>query len=103
VRDGVSKGDLAMMDYEHEINSLAAETLAIQTLLTHVLGRLAQADPQMYAAIKAGFDDAASDAENTAIKFGKTASPHHIVKALGIIEALRTATLGNPDKPKHGV
>jgi hypothetical protein len=32
------------MDTEKEINSLAAETLALQTVLTHILDRISQAD-----------------------------------------------------------
>jgi len=91
------------IDYEAEITALAAETLALQTVLVHVLGRLAVLDAGLADAIKFGFDDAASDAESTAIKFGKSASPDHMVKALHIVEELRTATLGNPDKLKHVV
>ncbi len=91
------------MDHDKEITALAAETLALQTILTSVLNRLGATDPRIGEAIRGGFDDAASFVENMAIKFGKSASPEHSVKALGIVEQLRTATLGEPDKPKHGV
>ncbi len=91
------------MDYEHEINSLFVEAIAIQTVLAHVLDRISRIDDQCFDAVKRGFDDAANDAEDTAIKLGKTASPDHLVKAIRIIEELRTATLGNPDKPTHAV
>ena len=91
------------MNCAHEIESLAAETLALQTVLAHILDRIARVDRSLAIAIQQGFDDAASDAEHIAIKLGKSASPNHIVKSLAIIEHLRTATLGNPDKPKHAV
>jgi hypothetical protein len=91
------------MDHDLEIIALSAETLAIQTLLAHVLERIAKVDPQLDSAVRSGFDDAANDAENMAIKFGKAANAGHTVKALAIIEALRTATFGNTKKPRAGV
>ena len=89
------------MDTEKEVRSLAAETLALQAILTNVLSRLATADEKTAAAIRKGFDDAASQVENMAIELGKAASPDHTVKAIGVVEQLRAATLGNPDQPKH--
>ena len=91
------------MDYDHEINSLAGETLAIQVVLANVLREISKIDRRFYDAIKLGFDNGASEAEDLAIRFGKAASPEHLVKAIRIIEELRTATLGNHDKPRHGV
>ncbi len=91
------------MDTEKEINSLAAETLALQTVLTHILDRISQADARLASAIREGFSDAASDVEDLAIKFGKAASPHHTVKALGTVETLRAATLGDHDQPSHSI
>jgi len=91
------------MNIEAEIHSLAAESIAVQAMLAHVLSRLAALDPHLAASIRQGFDDAASDAENLAIKFSKTASRNHLVKALAIIESLRATTLGQSDEPKHAV
>jgi len=91
------------MDYEGQIVALNADTLALQALLVHVLKRVAVHDAKLAHAIKLGFDDASSVTEDSAIKFGKAASPEHIVKAIRIIEELRTATLGHPDKPKHAI
>jgi hypothetical protein len=88
------------MAIEDEINALAAETLAIQVLLAHVLDRVASADLRIAAAIRAGFDDAANDIEDTVIKLGKAASPDHAVKALAIVEYLRAATFADKDRPK---
>jgi hypothetical protein len=91
------------MNYDAEINSLSAETLAIQAILANVLREIGKADPMLRDAIKLGFDDAASMVENIALCLGKAASPDQSVKAIRIVEELRTATLGNPDKPRHGV
>ena len=91
------------MDHEREIYGLSAETLAIQRIVACVLSRIAIINPAFDSAIKLGFNDAASEIENMTFKFGKAASPDHLVKALAIVEQLRTATLGHPDKPTHGV
>jgi hypothetical protein len=92
-----------LANHQVEIESLAAETLALQTILAHVLDQVAKVDVRIAAAIRKGFDDAADDTEDIAIKLGKSASPDHTVKALGVIEYMRTATFGYQDKPKHGV
>jgi hypothetical protein len=91
------------MDYDHEINSLAAETIAIQNVLAQVLYRISRISPAFETAILQGFNDAASSIEDSAIIHGKAASPDHLVKAIRIVEELRTATLGHKDKPRHGV
>jgi hypothetical protein len=91
------------MNYDAEINSLSAETLAIQAVLANVLREAGKADPILRDAIRLGFDKAASMVEDIAIRLGKAASPDQSVKAIRIVEELRTATLGNPDKPRHGV
>jgi hypothetical protein len=88
------------MDYDAEINSLTGETLAIQFVLPNVLHEISKSDSKLRDAIKLGFDNAASDAEDFAFR---SASPDHAVKAIGIVEELRTAALGNQDKPRHGV
>jgi hypothetical protein len=53
--------------------------------------------------ISIGFNNAASLVENLAIQAGETVPPEHLVKALRIVEELRTASLGRHDKPRHGV
>ena len=90
-----------LASHKTEIEMLAAETLALQSILAHVLAEVAKVDIRIAAAIRKGFDDAESDAEDTAIQVGKSASPNHTVEALGIIEYMRTATFGDQDKPKH--
>jgi hypothetical protein len=91
------------MDKEHEIASLGAETIALQAVLTNVLHQLALSNPDLGGAIRLGLDNAANEIESLAITAGKTARPDHLVKALGIVEELRTMTLGKRDKPKGGV
>jgi hypothetical protein len=86
-----------------EIESLAAETFAVEAILTMVFYRLGRVNPAIAAAISSGFDDAASFIETTAIKRGKTATPQYVVEALRIVEQLRTASLDNQQKPKHRV
>jgi len=84
---------------EKKIATLTANMVATQAVIVRVLGRLMREHPTIAAAIRHGFDDAASQAESTAIQF----PADHSVKTFGIIEELRAATLGNPNKPKHGV
>jgi hypothetical protein len=54
-------------------------------------------------AVRVGFDDAANQVEAIAISAGRAARPDHLVKALSIVEELRSIAVGNRDKPKHGV
>jgi hypothetical protein len=91
------------MDLEKEITALAAETLALQAILTSVFTQIGRLDPRIADAIRAGFDDAASFVEDMAIKLGKSASSEHTVKALSIVEQLRAGSLDKPDQPRHGV
>ena len=71
--------------------------------MASVLREISKIDRRFYDAIKLGFDDSASKTEDIAIRFGKAASPDHLVKAIRIVEELRTATLGNHDKPRHSI
>jgi hypothetical protein len=86
-----------------EVESLAAETLALQAIVMGVFGRLASANPALHEAIGLGFDDAANYVEQITIKLGKQASPAHTSKALQIVEGLRSTALGRPSGPKHRV
>jgi hypothetical protein len=91
------------MDHDQEIAALGAETLALQSILTNVLLQLGKEDLIIGLAIRRGFDDAANEIENLAIQLGKAARPDHVIKAVRVIEELRTASLGDRDKPKHAV
>lgn len=88
---------------KQEIEALAGETLAIQVILTNVLRQMLTINPRAHGAIVAGLNNAANQIEDMAIRFGKTASPEHTVKAIRIVEELRTAVLGDHDKPRGRV
>jgi hypothetical protein len=53
--------------------------------VTNVLREVCKTDPRLLNAIKLGFDDAASQVEDLAIRFGKAASPEQSVKAIRIV------------------
>ena len=79
---------------EHELMVIRAETLAIQAVLTNVLFELKLLDPTLADAIARGFDNAANQIEERVIQAGTAVSSDTLVKALGIIEDLRTASRG---------
>jgi hypothetical protein len=86
---------------EHELMVIRAETLAIQAVLTKLLFELKLLDPTLADAIARGFDNAANQIEDRAIEAGKAAASETLVKALSIIEDLRTASIGGHDRPRH--
>ena len=90
------------MDYDSEIRQLAGETLAIQRLLVAYLSHIA-VDANGRRIVGAAFDEAAGFLEGQTIKFGKAVPSEHLAHSLRVVEDLRTATLGNPEKPKHAV
>jgi hypothetical protein len=92
------KRDLAAVN--GQIESLSAETLALQFVLSGVLNELLELNPAMLPAILKGFDAAANVAERLSIQHGKSAG--HLPRTLEIIEQLRTSVKGQ-DKPRHGV
>ena len=75
------------MDTEHEIMSLSAETIAIQTLLVSVMRRLPKAD------IETAFNEAIDSSTIMSMKLGTRDNAPHLGKALEIIEKLREAVL----------
>lgn len=88
------------MNIEKEIHALSAETLAFSIIMGSVLSKLA-GNPLLRAAIAEGFNQSADVAETIAVKFGRSSSPEHTVKALRIIEEMRNMVLGNEGKPKN--
>ncbi len=90
------------MDTEKEIHSLSAETLALSIIVGNVLGKLAKI-PTLRPAVIEGFDQSLDVAESVAVQFGKAASPEHTMKAMRIIEEMRTVVLGVGDGPKRTV
>jgi len=85
------------LSVQEQFETLAGEALSAQLLLVALCKHLRNIDSLHADAVAAAFDDAASQAESFAIQFGKTASPHHVVKAGRIIEDLRTAAFRDED------
>jgi hypothetical protein len=85
-----------------ELDSLHAETLALQTILITLLIRML-ATPHVGAIVAPSLNEAANRLEDFAIMMGERASPGHVVKALEIVEQLRSATVGDSPKPRHDV
>jgi hypothetical protein len=101
---------------QSEIRVRAAETLAMQHILSNVLSELKLIDPQIAGAISRGFDNATRQLddrlvaligdpsiEDNAIKAGKSVPPEHLIKtvaALGVVEELRTASLGRSGRSR---
>jgi hypothetical protein len=93
----------AMDEIKTDIAKLAAETLALQTLIVAFLGRLSSGDANHAAIIRAAFDDAARFLEDRAIEHGTASHAQHLPHSLRVIEELRAATISYEYKSKHGV
>ena len=87
------------MDFEREIRSVSAETLAYGIILGNVLSKLAE-NPSLRLPIVEGFNQAADVAGIVAIQFGKSVSSDHTIKALRIVEEMRALVLGVEGTPK---
>jgi hypothetical protein len=83
-----------------EIVSLNAEKLAIQFVLTCLLGKLGDRAPGIRPQILQAFDEAANYAEQFSIVGGKQSG--HLPETLRIIEQMRLMLVGR-DKPKREV
>jgi hypothetical protein len=85
---------------EQELKALRAETIAIQAVLTNVLFELKLLDPVLADMVSRSFDQAATQIENSALQLAEDAAASEpLVKALSIIEDLRTASLNRQDGP----
>ena len=91
------------MDYDKEITAVAAKVTALQVLIVQICIAASRQDRALGLALRSAFDEAANFMEDQAIRLGKAASPEHTVKAVRVIEELRTATFGDEKKPKSGV
>jgi hypothetical protein len=89
------------MEYDAQIRSLAGETIAIQRLLIALLSRMAASDVALSGIVSASFDEAARVLEDMTIKLGASVPPEHLAHSVRVVEDMRTATLGNHQKPKH--
>lgn len=85
--------------HKNQIDALAAETLALQFVLTALLGHLRNR-PETRGLVDQSFSDAADLVEHFSLSEGERSG--HAPQALNIIEQLRIAAAGKSD-PKHGV
>lgn len=91
---------VALAEHKKQIEGLAAETMALQFILSGVLGKVIEAIPQAEPIIISAFDAAANAAERLSLERGKSSG--HMPKTLEIVEQLRTSVKGK-DRPRHGV
>ena len=73
----------ALASHKTEIEGLAGETLALQTILFWLLFHIQRNTPNP---IEQALDIAANMVEDQAIAAARKSSPQHLAKALGIIE-----------------
>jgi hypothetical protein len=78
--------------HKREIESLYGELFALRALLFYLLEFSARTSDDM---VRGVFDAAADHVENASIRHGKSASPEHLVKALGIVEDFRSKIFPN--------
>ncbi|MBI5260250.1 MAG: hypothetical protein HY852_00345 [Bradyrhizobium sp.] len=90
------------MDLEKEIHALSAETLAHSIMIGNILSKLAR-NPDLRSAIAEGFDQSLDVAQTVAVQFGTAASPDHTLKALKIIEEMRSTVLGAGPGPNRQI
>jgi hypothetical protein len=86
---------------ESEPRTLAADVLAVRTVLAHVLGRICQLDPILAEAIQNGFEDAVDKIRKTAAKSRTRMTSHQVVEALAAVEALRAVLSNRSDNRGH--
>jgi hypothetical protein len=89
-----------MEQMKGEIEMAAAESLALQYIVTMMASNLGNAYPPMRPIILQAFDSAANVAEHLSIERGSRSG--HVPETLRIIEQLRSAVKSN-DQPKHRV
>lgn len=77
------------VDVEGELSSLAAETMALQLILTSLINAISKSVPDGARIAKLAFDEADLMAEAMVIRIGKQGRPDHTGKILPIIDQLR--------------
>jgi hypothetical protein len=84
---------------ETEPGTLAADILAVRTVLAHVLARIYRLDPILAEAIQDGFEDAVDKIRKT--KSRARVTSHQLVEALAAVEALRAVLSNKSDNRGH--
>jgi hypothetical protein len=88
---------------QHEVYNLAAETMALQNIMVGVFEGLLRMRPELRAAIEYGFESAVNITEDIAIQHGTAANPEQTVRAIEIVEALRSGVFGIQQRPTGGI
>lgn len=91
------------MEVEKEINSLCAETIALQTILVHTFRALVARDPSLKPVLEEAFGNAISQLDGAAIHFGPKMRNDHLLEATKIADKLWDASLGGHTGPQNGV
>lgn len=91
------------MDIQSTLNGLGAETLALQTMFAKLARNLSELSPAHAQAVRGMFDESSDFLEQFAVIAGKSASPEHTIKAIRIVEEIRSNVVGDPNQPRHGV
>ena len=81
------------MDFELEINNLAAEALALQSLMVAILSQFGNRSPADQMLLTRAFDAAERYIKDHADRDARVGRPEQIDKAIRMVEELRTATL----------
>jgi hypothetical protein len=88
-----SSGIGLAMSIQTDDRAIAAELLAVKTVMAHVLGRINQLDPVLADAIQGGFGDAAAHINKMVTHSGKGATAERAARAIAVVETLRAAML----------
>ena len=91
------------MNLEAEVYGLAAESLAHHVMFAKLCRGLVASSPQLADLVGQMFDKTIESLEQIAIKQGAQSPPEHTLKALKIVEELRSSVIGDPRHPNHGV
>jgi hypothetical protein len=86
------------MDTTKEINSLSAQTLALEAIVTSLCCRLRDLSPVYDPPIRLAFEDATNLVEHMTIILGTKSSQNHVLHVLAagkVVESLQTAIFGN--------
>jgi hypothetical protein len=98
--DEIAALKAGLAEAKHEINLLAAETMALQFLVVNMCSCVSQRAPELQEAFLQAFDSSANVAERLSIREGRKAA--HMPESLRILEELRAAFAGG-SKPLHAV
>jgi hypothetical protein len=80
-----------MKPSDRNAEDLAADVLAVKTVIGQVLGRVHQLDPILADAIEGGFEDAVVRIQKITTRLRSRISAERAARAVAVVEALRAA------------